>query len=244
MFQKGVNVRRASLLSAAIAGAALAGTPVAHAGQVAFHLDDHFSGRGAPEGTLSARITDVAPGSVMITMDATTFTGPWGVNIARWWLNSKEDPTTFTFHYQGASSGPKAEQGIHTAFNPSTPADKFKPDRDGYFDILFDFKASGANGAVFQPGEIVNYLVQGTGITAETFNLLSDHTVDGAGPNGPFTSVARLVGFPDGVIAFLGADDAVVTGNDVAPVPIPGAALLFGTSLFSLGFLRRHRAQA
>lgn len=242
MFRKGVNVRTASLISAAIAAMALAWAPDARAAQVAFHLDDHSSGRGSPEGTLSATITDVAPGAVMISMDASTFTGPWGVNIGRWWFNSKEDPTTFTFSYQ-ASSGPKADKGIYTAFNPSAPDDRFKPDRDGYFDILFDFKAKGANGAVFQPGEAVNYLVEGVGITAETFNLLSDHTVQGAGPNGPFTSVARLVGFPDGVAAFLGADDAVVTG-DVAPVPIPGAAFLFGTSLFSLGFLRRHLGQA
>ncbi|MBK8907216.1 MAG: hypothetical protein IPM60_04735 [Rhodospirillales bacterium] len=243
MFHKGVNVRNARLVTAAIAATALAWASDAYAGQVAFHLDDHFSGLGTPEGTLSATISDVAPGSVMITMDATTFSGPWGVNIGRWWFNSKEDPTTFAFEYQAASSGPKAEQGIHTAFNPSAPANQFKPDRDGYFDILFDFKPTGANGTVFQPGEVVNYLVQGVGITAETFNLLSDHTVQGAGPNGPFTSVARLTGFPGGVAAFLGADDAVVTG-DVAPVPIPGAALLFGTSLFSLGFLRRHRAHA
>ncbi|MCW5700614.1 MAG: hypothetical protein KIT00_12320 [Rhodospirillales bacterium] len=248
MFLRGTKARGG--LSAAAAAAAAVVTAVlasnANATTVSFTLDQQFFGAGTPQGTLSATFSDVATDTVLLTMDATALTGPAGVSVGRWWFNSAIDPTGFTFTYQGTSTGPdvKATNGLQTAFNPTSPDDQFRPDQDGYFDILFNFTKTGDASQTFDPGEAVSFLVEGSGITAETFNLLSDHSAQGAGSNGPFRTVARLTNFPTGNdSAFLGTDQATVTTN-VAQAPVPGAVWLFGTSLASLGFLRRRIARS
>jgi len=100
----------------------------------------------------------------------------------------------------------------------------------------------------FTNGYGLTFNVQGSGSTLNFHTL--DFTITGAGLTLASLVSNQLAGGDPGVF-FLdvinnnrtGAPTGIINFT-LAPVPLPPAALLFGTALVGLGFLRRHRISA
>jgi hypothetical protein len=157
-------------------------TGSARAGTLTFNLEYEFSGSGAGNLSPGLKITlddGGGTGSVTLTIDATGMT-PSSIKIDGVYLNvSGNNLGGMSFAH---TSGPSATVSIG-------PADNYKADGDGHFDILLDFPNGGA--AAFTPGEISKYTITRTGLTANSFN---DISVNGPVGNTGYRAAAHILG--------------------------------------------------
>jgi len=112
-----------------------------------------------------------------------------------------------------------------TANSIQTGTDAFKPDADGWYDILFNLPPPGMD--TFDAGETLTYTLTATGLLAASFNFAS--TPDANDLNGPFLGAAKFQSTGDG-----SQSDWIGVA-----VPIPAAVWLFGSALGLLGWIRR-----
>jgi hypothetical protein len=137
--------------------------------------------------------------------------------VSGWYFNyNKLAGLTFTFE-----NGP-----IATASTGIFPADGAK----GEFSLLFDFPDQGD---LFSKGETAVILIEGLGISAESFNLLNDP--------GNFYSAAEIIRQNGNGIGGAGSAWIAATNQPTKPVPEPATMLLLSAGLIGLGFFGRKR---
>jgi len=207
----------------------------AKASTVILPLDFEISGADMPNGStpwITATFIDVSPDNVELTMSASNLAGVEYIN--KWYFNSLVDTSglTFTSVDISAISAPTITLGSNT----------FQADGDGKFDIYFQFDT--ANGAGrFTSGETISYNIEGTGITASTFNTQSS-TGGGAGiyesaaqisgitvsaPNTDCNPTVDPSGYPD-------CGSGWVANTTVVPEPVSSTLFIVGGA--TLGFRR------
>jgi hypothetical protein len=190
----------------------------ANAATVTFNLGNEFSGAFEPAGSppwARATFTDLAPGTVRLTMSALNLTG--SEFISEWFFNLETglNPNDLTFDYVDATAvGGSGNVSISTGVN--------NQDADGQkgfgFDIRFGFPfAASPAGNRFTNGEEVIYDIEDTTITANSFNLRNKDD------QGEFKSAAHVQG--------IGGND---NNSGFIATPIPGSALLLAPGLILL----------
>lgn len=185
---------------------------------------------GGTTGWLTAVINDVA-GGVQITLTTANINT---IKIDRINFNS----TLFNSLATGANPG--VSLGAHDASldTASFGANSFQPDGDGQTDIQLDFFTSNAN--KFGQNQTVNVTLLGTGLTAASFNALSQPPSGGGG-------AGHLIG-----VHFLSIDSlaggSTWSGGEIRPpgssVPEPstiiaGAMLLIPFGMSTIRILRK-----
>ena len=165
-------------------------------------------------------------GSVTLNMEATNLTGV--EHIKDWYFNFEEpdvDVSELSFTYV---SGETATQVLQ---NPDPTNNEYKADGDGLFDFMFVFpKPTDPNDSSqgrFGAGETSEYQITGTGITADSFNFLSD-----SGHKTGYASAAHIGGIDVTKSGWIAEDEGATSGGD--PVPEPATMLLFGAGLAGL----------
>ena len=180
---------------------------------------------GAVPGSLRATFATVSPGTVTLTMQSfgasTEFVNGWGFNIAPSY-NFTTDPLTFTF--QGSSTG-VAATAITTGHEHTEGGAQYKA---GFFDIFFQFPATGGGGR-FNGGENVVYSIVGNSITEDFFEYMTSSPVSGFG--GPYYSAADIKGLPGSLSGSIG----------VSAIPEPSAPIMFAAVLGIYGVRRRRK---
>jgi hypothetical protein len=238
--QKSSRLRHAKiarhLLIAAVGATLLLPATTAQASSVSFDLDFEFSGAVAPDGAapwLSATFTDVAPGTVDVTMDATGL-NDIQENIKGWYFNLDPvlDLSELTFTngaHMGSFNNPTFSKGMNS----------FKADGDGFFDLLFTFAAGGGPNARFNAGEVFSGTFSSTEpISASSFNFGSV-----GGSKGSLLTAAhvRSTGTGNGDSGWIAPGDP-----PTPPVSVPEPSIYLSLATILLGGVygaKRRRAQ-
>lgn len=162
-------------------------------------------------------------GTVVLTISVAGTVG--AATVGSVYLNSDVGGLSFSTIDDSAVSGSSISYSSNT----------YQAGNDGQFDIFIDLPPPG--GDRLGASESVSYLISGAGITASTFNSLSNTTPESL--TGPFL----------GAMNFLDTGECVVVDGEctylnsawVAAVPVPAAVWLFGSALGMLGWMRRKR---
>jgi hypothetical protein len=162
----------------------LSAAPAAASAALVINLNTEFSGASNPSGTapwLRAEFTDAGTDTVTLTLtsllqDSDEFVGIWAFNF---------DPS--------ATAAQLAALGIVQGTGPAAAISRginfFQAGGDGQYDIKFDFDTS-ASGDRFELGDVATFTITGSGITAASFNFLSNP----AGGKDPFLTAAHVQG--------------------------------------------------
>jgi hypothetical protein len=212
------TIRAAVLLGALIAGSV---APL-HASAVTYPLDYIFSpptGTVTPLGTVT--LTDLG---AAVQFDITNQAGT-GTKLESLYFNFAHgllNPNQLAFSDVSA-----AVSTYSTLLAPSTIAtvNGLKADGDGYFDGKFAYSGNNFLGH----GQTLSFHLSAVGedLDVSDFHFFS---LPGGG-TGSYVMASHIQGFPDGSSLWVGT---------VAPVPLPAAALLFGSGLVGLvGLLRK-----
>jgi hypothetical protein len=224
-------------------GAFLCFTQPAGAAIVSFDLNFEFSGAQTPAGSPpwgTATFDDEGtPGTVTLTMTSninqTPQTGEW---FEKWYFNyDPELPGGLTTAAFSSSDTNKGGLTIQENF--------LRADGDGYFDFFFDWPnpAGGPPSdpnepkAFYANGDTVTYIITKGGLTADDFDYLSVTTEDGDDTTGGLPHAGRIQGLP----RFDGPNEGSgwLTEQTMAPIPVPGSALLLAPGLILLVAVRR-----
>lgn len=191
-------------------------------------MDNNYNGT-APSGSPpwgTATFTDVGAGQVRLTMTNLLQSSSEFIPDS-WFFNfdpARNASTDLTFTFQSG----QAAQSISTGINNSEP-----PGQGGDFDIAFTFETSN-NANRFTSGETSVYLITGSGITAASFNTLSQNE------NNAFVSVFKVQGIPPNG----GSGEVAGTVGQPPPppvVPAPPSVILAGIGVLGFGGLARLR---
>ena len=149
-----------------------------------FEMGSIFEGPGNPTNSgpwVVAVFTDVAPGTVDLTVTATGLDGDnEKLGAVYFNLDPALDATQIAFSKQ-SSSGTFDDPVISTGQND------FKADGDGWYDILLDFNTDTAG--AFNGGEAVTYRLALPGLTENAFDFMSAP----GGGHGPYLTAAHLL---------------------------------------------------
>jgi hypothetical protein len=198
-----------------------------------FDFDFEFSGGTPPAGPtpwITAVFTDSGPNTVTLTLSGPNLVGV--EKVTGWYFNV--DPAvsigSLDIDQDPPGLGAPSASGISIATNA------FKADGDGEYDILIEFP-SGPPAAIFGAGDVAVFVITGSGITANSFDFLSNP----AGGHGPFKAAAHVQGIgPNGANSgWVAPDD----GNNpqAAPEPATIASALVLVPLGLLAAARRRR---
>jgi len=208
--------------SAALAGASLLLATAAQAATLQLDFDYDFSdqndlGSELPDGPSPWATAVFDDGGSVGTVNLTFSVGGTvgAAEVTGIYLNSDIGGLSFTTLDDSAVSS--------SVITYSSNA--YQAGNDGEFDILIDLPPPGADRLT--AGESISYLITGAGITASTFNSLSNPTL--TSETGPFL----------GAVKFASTGDGGENSAWVAAVPVPGAVWLMGSALGMLGWLRR-----
>lgn len=200
----------------------------AQASTLQLNYTSEFSGGQAPGGPgpwITAVFDDFGgTGSVRLTISTAGLSGIENIKEFELNLNPALNPASLAFAYNaGLSTSPAANSITHTT-------DCCKADGDGFYDIELNFTPGTGTGSL-GPGETVVYDISGiASLTAASFNFLSTP----AGGHGPFLAAAHVQNTTGA-----GAGGSGWVSAELAPVPVPAAAWLFGSALGLLGLRRR-----
>jgi hypothetical protein len=191
---------------------------------VVFNFGIEFSGGTTPAGPApwaTATFADAGADMVMLTMDLTALAvnNP-DAKVDGWYFNFTPEGSvgSLTIAYQSGTEAASVGKG----------ANSFKADGDGKYDILFSYDTADGDPNKFDAGEMSVYKITGTGITAESFNVLSQD----AGGHGPFLSALHALALSPG-----GGSGWLAPGE---MIPLPTGAAM-ATAGFGLLVLRRRR---
>jgi hypothetical protein len=176
--------------------------------------DYEYSGGTAPAGTapwITATFDDGGgTGSVTMTLSAANLTGPESVELWYFNLDPNLDPGSLTF------STP-TKTGTFETPTVSTGINAYMADGDGNYDIQIAFNHTDGDDKRFTVGDSISYNITRAGLTANSFNFLSDP----AGGHGPYIMAAHVQNTPNG-----GGGSGWVT-----QIPEPSTLVLFGLGL-------------
>jgi hypothetical protein len=193
------------------------------ASPLVFNLDTEFSSAQNPAGTppwLRATFSDAGANTVQLHLQAVGLAGAEFVSI---WMFNAHVSNPISDLSIAHSSGVNAAVAIRDYNGNNAHKMGFKADGDGFFDFKFEW-----NQGVFAASDQAVFILTGTGITASTFEKLSEGA--GNSPDGLYTA-AHVQGI-------LGGGSGWITTH-VIPLPAAGGLALAGLAL--LGGVRRRR---
>ncbi len=216
----------------------LPGAARASTGTLSVGSDIEFSNGQAPASAtkpwILMTITDTVPNSVTFKLTALNLTGSENIDVFDFNLDPAlaADLGNLAFSSlikTGAFDTPTISQGVNA----------FKADGDGDYDIQLSFTTGGNTNKTFTQGDSIQYTITGAGISASSFNFLSNPD----GGHGPFTTAAHIqntTGAGNGGSGWIA--DTSGGSFHLIEVPEPSSiALAFFAMACSVGIWRRRK---
>jgi len=198
----------------AIAAAALVLGFASQASAISYTLNDSF-GSDPVSGDIIVDITDFAANTVQVDIDLTALNTT--EFIKEIYLNTNTAVTSASW------SSPTSIDGLNYSLGG------FKADGDGFHDVLVQFSESA--GSRMNGGSTYSFFLAGTNLDETDFDDLGTSS-----SKGQFHAVAKINGTGSN-----GDGSDWVGDGPGAPVPEPGAALLFGVGAVVVGARVRRR---